>query len=143
MKDDNIKAKLLSFGFTKLNVERNVGEKLAEEIKSDIRIIEVDRAKIDLVKQEALKVNFEFEINYGKFGKVLIFGFFIIGFNPKVIKEILKLWKDKKLPADVKTMLLNIILQRSSLKALELEEEIGLPLHMQMPRIRIEPASTK
>lgn len=138
-----MQAKLLSFGFTKLNIEKNVGKKLAEEIKSNIRIIEIDKSKIDIVKQDALRVNFEFEINYGDFGNVLICGFFIIAFNSKLIKEILKSWADKKIPNEIRTMLLNVILQRSSLKALELEEEIGLPLHMQMPRLKINPASDK
>ena len=46
-------------------------------------------------------------------------------------------WKDKKMPDDFRNTLFNLILRKASLKALQLEEEMNLPIHMQLPTLKI------
>jgi hypothetical protein len=51
-------------------------------------------------------------------------------------KDILKKWKNKKMPEEFRVPLFNIILTKSNLRALQLEEELNLPTHIPLPRIR-------
>ena len=45
--------------------------------------------------------------------------------------------KDKKMPENFRMTLFNLILRKSSLKALQLEEEMNLPTHIQLPTLKI------
>jgi len=61
-----------------------------------------------------------------------------MGLDPGKSKEVLKKWKDKEIPEDFRLVLFNIILKKSSLRALQLEEEMNLPTHFPLPSIKIE-----
>jgi len=137
-KETNREIKLLGFNFIKLSVEKNPEFKGNHSIESNIDIKSIEKHKIELLKDEAVKVNFNFVLNYKELGKVEIFGDLLLMLDEKTKKEVLEEWKDKKLPNNIRVLILNIILQKSSLKALQLEEELGLPFHMQMPRLSLE-----
>ena len=51
------------------------------------------------------------------------------------VKKILKEWKKKKLPDNLKIPLFNFIISKCNLKALQLEEELALPSHIPLPRL--------
>ena len=57
----------------------------------------------------------------------------LINGKPKKIK---KEWKKKKLPDAYRALIINVVLKKSNLKALELEDEMGLPLHLPLPSIK-------
>jgi hypothetical protein len=132
--NQNKQPKLIGFNFTKINVEKNPNHQGEIKINSDIKILNVDKEKIDIMKQEALKIDFEFVIDYTSLGMVSIQGFLVLLIDAKMLKDALKNWKDKKaLDNELQIPTINLILQKSTLRALQLEEEIGLPLHMPMP----------
>ena len=129
--------KLLGFNLTKINVEKNPDYKGQLSIKSSMNIISIEKHKIDLIKQESVKINFNFSIDYEKLGSISIDGFFILAVDKKTFKELTEKWDSKDFDPELRVIILNIVIQKSSLQALKLEEEIGLPLHMQMPRVNI------
>jgi len=134
--------KLLGFNFTridarKFNFQRNIGA------KSDIKIDSIEKSRLDLLNEDALKFGFSFEINYGEVGDILIEGFMVLKLDSKAHKEVLSMWKDKKIPQGIRLVVLNIVLQKCSLKSLQLEEELGLPFHMRMPSFQPSPESEK
>ena len=50
-------------------------------------------------------------------------------------------WKDgsdKKIPEGIRIGLFNFIMSKCNVKALQLEDELGLPFHVPMPRLRPE-----
>ncbi len=128
--------KLLGFGFTKINVEKNPEFKGKLDVKTNVKMNEVDKQKVDFLKSEALKINFTFTISYGELGNVELTGDLGLLLDSKTMKETLKQWKKKSLPDDVRRAIINLVFQKATLKALSLEEEIGLPLHMPMPRLQ-------
>lgn len=131
--------KLLGFNFYKFQIERNpTFEGKIPNIESNIDIKSIEKHKFDLIKEEPLKIDFLFNLKYKELGKLEMSGSLIIMFDEKTQKQVLEEWKDKKLPNNIRLIILNIILQKSSLKALQLEEEIGLPLHVNMPRLSLE-----
>ena len=53
----------------------------------------------------------------------------------KIVKDILRSWKEKKFNNEEQIEITNIILQKASIKAFELEDEIGLPIHIKLPTV--------
>lgn len=135
--------KILGINFVKINAKKdpNYNEKIT--MKPNIDLISVEKEKIELIKQEALRISFNFEVSYEKLGNISLEGVLLLSVDAKTLKEAITQWKDKKLPEDLKLLILNIILQKSSLRALKIEEELGLPFHMQMPRLDYKPAESK
>lgn len=126
--------KLLGFNFKKISVER-LSSSVKEGIKTNtnINISEIKDLKQDefKTKNDLIGVEFVYSVDYSPdFAKVELKGNLILSIESKDSKKILKDWKDQKLDEDFKYKLFNIILKKSSLKALELEEDVNLPLHM-------------
>lgn len=133
--------KLLGFGFTKINVEKNPEFKGKLEIKTNVSINEISSEKLDIIKSETLKIEFTYSIDYAELGRVELTGNIGLLLDSKTMKESIKQWKDKKLPEDVRQVIINLVFQKATLKALQLEEEINLPLHMPMPRLQEKPSN--
>ncbi|MBU3923969.1 MAG: hypothetical protein KJ592_03570 [Nanoarchaeota archaeon] len=127
--------KLIGSKLTKINVERNPDFKGNLEIKTNIKINSIEKIS---EKKDTLKVAYNFEVNYNELGKVLIEGdLFILG-DSKTIKNILKTQKEKIYDSPEQVAISNIIIQKASLKAFELEEELGLPIHIKLPVLSIK-----
>ena len=59
--------------------------------------------------------------------------------DSKKVKQILDDWKkDKRLPKDIMTGILNTILNRSNVQALILSQDVNLPPPIQLPKVQIE-----
>jgi hypothetical protein len=96
-------------------------------------------AKSDFLKSsdELIAVKFEYTITYEKDVAVLKFyGAIVVSVESKQAKEILKQWKDKKVPEEFRLNIFNIILRKSSLRALQFEEEFNLPPHIPLPSFK-------
>jgi len=131
--------KLIGFNLTKYHAEKNPKFQGKIEISSDIKITNIEKHKIEATKQDTLKIDFELDVNYKELGKISLSGTFYLLIEPKTIKEIEKQWKSKKLPEEFNLMLLNIIVKRTSVKTLQLGEEIGLPPHINFPKFQKAP----
>jgi hypothetical protein len=130
--------RLIGFNFTKISAERF--EKPAKEVnvKTDLNITSLVKADIDSFKdkEELLMIKFNHNLNYEPdFAKINFEGSMIISVDPKIAKEALKEWKDKKVQKDVQIFVFNIILKKTTIKALTLEDELNLPVHMPLPRV--------
>ena len=136
--------RIIGFNFTKISGKRlNEGAGPSGELKinTDIEIPELKEVKSDILKtkEEILAAKFTYTINYNpNFAKIELEGKILLALEPKAAKEIIKQWKKKKISEDFRIPLFNVILKKSSLKALDLEEELNLPLHIPMPSFRKE-----
>jgi len=128
--------KLVGFKYTKLNVERNEEEKGELKITPNININSIDKFKSES-KQEVLEIKFTFGIDYSSLGKVELSGRMLLATDSKTVREAIDGWKNKKLDNNINLIILNVIMQKASIKALELEEEMNLPPHVQLPRLQI------
>lgn len=133
--------RLVNFNFTKIHVERL--KDTAENIKfnTKIDISSIDYLKTDLlkIKDELIKIDFVYTILFEpEFAKIELAGNFALSVDPKIAKEILKDWKDKKTSEEFKVAIFNVILKKSNIKSLELEDEIGLPYHIPLPSLNKE-----
>ncbi|MDP3916726.1 MAG: hypothetical protein Q8Q42_00370 [Nanoarchaeota archaeon] len=131
---------IVGFNFKKINVERK--KKLIKGMKV---VYNMDISNV---------YNQDFLLNKSKSHKILGFDFsFTVRYEPEIAdmtiggtvnymlpenetKRILDLWKkSRKLPKEVSVPVINVILDRCNIKALELEQDLSLPTHLPMPSI--------
>ncbi|MFA4952664.1 MAG: hypothetical protein WC584_00405 [Candidatus Pacearchaeota archaeon] len=131
--------KLLGFNFNKINVER-FPEKLGElKINTNIDISDISIVETEAIKskEELLGIKFNYIINYEpQVAKIEFSGNLLISLDSKITKDLLKKWENKEIPDDFRISLFNIIMRKSSIKALEFEEEMNLPYHIPMPVLK-------
>ena len=127
---------VIGFNLTKILVEREEKIDGKLEVKQNIDVNDVSKEKIPFSEGEAIKVKFNFTVTYDpNFAKLNFEGHLIIIVDKEETKKFLKSWKDKKLPDETKVSLFNFIMSKCNIKALNLEDELSLPLHVPMPRI--------
>ncbi len=134
--------KIIGFNLLKVSIERK--EKLEGELKIDqnIDIKDVVKEKVPISTKEALRVKFGFVINYSNnSAKVEFEGFLILLPEDNEMKEFLDAWKDKQIYEKAKMPLFNFIMTKCNVKALSLEDDLSLPIHLPMPRLN--PENTK
>ena len=131
-----IKMQLIGFNLGKILVERKEQTQGKLEISQNIDIKDISKEKISISKDDALKVQFSFTINYSNdFAKLEFEGHVLLLPQESELKSILKSWKDKKIQDEVRIPLFNFIMSKCNVKALTLEDEMALPLHIPMPRL--------
>ena len=138
--------RLVGFDFKKISVERfkdNV-EELKFNTKVDISSIDTIKSELFKSKEELLKVEFVFSVMYEpEFAKIELIGNLILAVEPRVAREVLRGWKDKQTSDEFRIFMFNIILRKSNIKALQLEDELGLPAHIPLPSLNKENMTEK
>lgn len=130
--------RLIGFNFTKISIERlkDSVNNLKFNTKIDIRSIEPLKSDFFRTKDETIKIIFNYSVLYEpEFAKLDLTGQIILSVDPKIAREVLKGWKDKQTSEEFRIFLFNIILTKSNVKALQLEEELGLPFHVPLPSL--------
>lgn len=131
--------RVIGFNFTKISIEKLKDRVENIKVNTDIQVSEIRQSKSNLIKtkEDLLEAEFSYNVDYDPgFVKVGFSGIVILAVEPKIAKEVLKQWKKKKMPEDFKFLLFNMILRKSTLKALNLEDELNLPLHLPLPSIK-------
>ncbi len=129
----------IGFSFDKINVERlsDKVENLKINTKIDISDITDVKSTFLKTKEEIIKVKFTYNINYDpEFAKIELEGNVLFALDSQKAKVFVNKWKKKTIPEDFKFTLFNIILRKSNLKALQLEDEMNLPLHISLPSLK-------
>jgi hypothetical protein len=126
---------LLNSRLTKVNGERNVNFSGKISMNQNIKIKTLEKFKPKNTKTEALKVEYSFQIDYSDLGKVEIEGILFIGAEPKEMKKILSEYEGKKFDSVEHITIMNLIIQKASLRAFEIEDELGLPIHIKLPQL--------
>ncbi|MBI2449086.1 hypothetical protein HYV49_02200 [Candidatus Pacearchaeota archaeon] len=130
---------VIGFNFEKINAERYGNLRGRLELKSNINISDIKEDEIQSIEKKPLKFSFDVAIDYNPdFAKLSFKGFIIALFDDKQKKEILSKWKDKKVAESVREEIMNVIFTKTNLKAFQLAEELGLPLHIPLPRLSLE-----
>jgi len=128
--------RIIGFNLTKILGERKEELEQGLKITQNINVNDISKEKIPINNDEALKVSFQFTIDYSKDSAKIDFeGNVILLPEKEESKKILKSWKSKKLEEDFRIPLFNFIMAKCNIKALTTEDELGLPPHIQMPRI--------
>lgn len=130
---------LVGFNLGKISVEKKNPISGQVNIKTNLRISDIseEKSKMDLGKDSIiLRFDFEFSIEYEpKVATIKFEGHVLDLIEEKEGKNILKEWKTKKIDEDLRLRVSNVIWTKCNVKAFLLEEEIGLPIHIPLPRL--------
>ncbi len=134
--------------FIGFSIEEIIAKKSIEipraSINTDIIFTNIDKAKLDVLKDsECLKASFKFSVIYKDptqkevelKNEIKFEGSLLIAVSKDESKDFLKSWKTKELPKDKIVFLYNYILKKCSVRALQLEEELGLQPHIPFPQV--------
>lgn len=130
--------RILGFTFTKFFVDKKTTDIRNIKIGNNIDISSIDPVKNDITKEKEdfLAVWFKFNVDYGELAKIELEGNVLVAMPPKEAKEVVKQWKDKKLPDEFKVQIFNLIIRKCDIKALEFESEFNLPPHLQLRSLK-------
>ena len=130
---------IIGFEINKINVDRKGDITGGIRVKQNFNINSVKEQEIKILKEKKKGIAFEFvfSVDYGQaVGNISMNGNLMYTDNDKKVKEVIESWKkDKKIPHEVSVEILNVILSRCNIKALELAEDAGLPPHIPLPRV--------
>lgn len=128
---------IVGFTFTKLGVEKKPLVSKQVNVTNDLKLVSVESAKrADHGNAELGRFNFSFEVKYGEIGSIDLAGYILYSDDPKKLKVIIETWqKDKMIPAILLQQILNAILVKCNVKALELAQDVGLPPHFDLPKL--------
>lgn len=131
--------KVVGFSFTKMSIEKESDKFENLKINTKIDITNVTQVKSDVFqsKENLIEIKFSYLINYDpKIAQISFAGNMLVLVDAKTAKNFQKEWKNKKFPEEHKILLFNVILKKSNLKALQLEDELNLPLHISLPSVK-------
>ena len=133
---------VLGLAFTKLGVEKTGPVQGSVNVQSNANIVSVEKLEVNIgtKKDEALKFIFSFTAVYQpNIAKISIDGEVVWLDKPDDVEKIIKGWKkDKKIPKEVMSPVLNTVLSKSNIEALILSRELNLPPPIQLPRVEIK-----
>jgi hypothetical protein len=131
--------RLAGFTFKKISAEKISDSRENLKVNTNIDISNIESLKTDFIKakEELLLIKFNYILDYApEIAKIEFKGDLILAVSSEKAKEILKDWKDKKIKESFNLSLFNLILRKSNIRALQLEEEINLPIHFQLPSLK-------
>jgi len=131
--------KLVGFSFKKISIERTSDNLKGLKINSKINIQEIQSVHSDFMQkgQDVIKIDFTYDIDYeSKIAKIQLAGQVLLAAPKEQAEELVNGWKDKKIKEEYKIAIFNVILKKSNVKALELEEDMNLPFHVPFPTLK-------
>lgn len=131
--------KIIGFNFTRINMEKFSDDYKDLKISTHIDIVDVKQTKSEIIqtKEVLFEIKFNYNIDYEpKIAKISFSGNLLFLVDPKTAKSFVKQWKDKKFPEEHKITLFNVILKKTNLRSLQLEDELNLPLHISLPSLK-------
>lgn len=138
--------KIIGFSINKVIAEKNDDAKGKIELVSGLSLKDIKKQEVTISNKETLKFDFSFSINYKPtLGKIELEGSVITVDENNEAKEIIENWKKKKFENQLKLPLFNFIMNKCNIRAIQLEDELGLPPHFQLPKLTTEkdPSATQ
>jgi hypothetical protein len=130
---------IIGYYYDKILMEKNKKVESDLQVKNKVQITDIEESDLPFKEKgrSTLKFKFNFELLFEpKIGKIVFNGHILYMEDEKIIKDILKSYKkDKKLPQEITLQILNTILYKAHLKALDLGNELNLPAHLPIPKI--------
>lgn len=129
---------IIGFDFTKLNIERKKIIKGKINISNNVSVDEIEEVNLQLGEDKtALKFFFNFTTKYEpEIGEILIEGELVYLVSANEAKELMSQWKkEKRIPKEVMTPILNYVLTKSNIEALILSKEMNLPSPIPLPKV--------
>lgn len=133
--------KLINYNLTKFKAEKfeNNSKELKINTSIDIKSIKETKNEFIKTKDTILNVKFKYKIKYDpEIAELEFEGNMGLLIDVKKAKEIIEGQKNKKIDENFRMSLFNLILRKTTVKALQSEEELNLPPHFNLPSLKTE-----
>ena len=131
--------RIIAFNLTKILVQKEEKTKDRIQVNQNINIEDIIEEKIPITDNKALKITFNLSINYSEnYAKLEFKGTILVLPEKDELKKFLESWKNKKIPEEFRVPIFNFIMDKCNVKALYLEDEMGLPFHVPMPKLTVQ-----
>jgi hypothetical protein len=128
--------------FNKIVIEKFNPVKGKVQVNNNVMIKDVEKIELNVgsSKQSSLKFLFEFTANYEpKIANMTMNGHLTFFEKPEKVKELADAWKkDKKLPKEVMSSVLNTVLSRCNVEPLIFSREVNLPPPIPLPKVEVK-----
>jgi len=124
--------KLIGAKFLEIEAKRNPDFSGKLELKTNINIVSIEKVE---KSKDTLKVIYNFGVDFGDLGLISLKGALFLLTDAKTLKNILENKENKEYDSEEYIIITNLIIQKASLKAFELEEELNLPIHIKLPSL--------
>ena len=132
---------IVGFQFDKVSAHKSGTVKGKIDIAHNVNIKDVKQEELTLdKKQNVLKFTFEFKVEYKPdLGNISLEGHLLYLDTPEKIKELGEAWKKKKkLPDEITSNVINMVLAKSNIKSLILSQDVNLPPQIQLPKATVK-----
>ncbi|MFH1133969.1 MAG: hypothetical protein V1735_05740 [Nanoarchaeota archaeon] len=133
---------IVGFNLTKLSVERAETLKGKISIANNVSIKDIEDADLSLgdAKQRGLKFIFEFSSKFEpEFASIVMHGNVLFLAEAAKVTSLLDGWrKSKKIPQEVMTEVLNVVLTKCNIEALMLSRDFNLPSPVPLPKVEAQ-----
>ncbi|PIN93029.1 hypothetical protein COU54_04735 [Candidatus Pacearchaeota archaeon CG10_big_fil_rev_8_21_14_0_10_31_24] len=138
---------VIGFNFTKISATRFSEPRRNSTIDGNMEFKDITTEKNSILNSdnEVLKLSFKFGFTYfesedkkNKLGELAFEGDIFYSTTKEESKEILKSWKKKTTPKEFSEGIYTLILRKCTVKALDLEDQVGLPPHLQLPKVGLK-----
>ena len=135
---------VVEFNFTNIIAEKKQVSKGKIRISNNVAIEKVEKSTFSIGQdtQDTLKFTFKFVSKFEPdVGAIELIGNLVVIEAKEQVQEIEEMWKKgKKLPKEVMTEVLNVVLARCNTQALILSRDINLPSPIPLPKVKIKNA---
>lgn len=131
--------KIIGFNFNKICIEKFSDNLKGFKTNTNIDVKNVKQLKQELfhTKEEVIEVKFGYDVDYSPdIAKISLSGNIILLVDSKTAKKFTKEWKNKRIPEEYKLIIFNVVIKKSNLKSIQLEDEMNLPLHITLPSVK-------
>jgi len=133
---------IIGMQFTKLLVEKMNPLTGKVSISNNVTLKDVEKTTMSIGKnkQDVMKFTYEFKASYEpKIALITLVGNLTYLEKAEKIEELIKQWKkEKKLPKEILTPVLNSIYTKCNIQALVMSREINLPPPIQLPKVAVQ-----
>lgn len=145
---------VIGFKLTKIQANTLKTFKFPFSVDTNLHFDSIEKEKSDLLKsKEMASLIFICTISYhhnqnksekqdekkeNKQAEIILEGAITISLSQEESKELFKSWKKKELPKQFREPIFNIIWRKCMLRSLSLEDELGIPAHINLPHIKLQ-----
>ena len=138
--------KILGFAFTKIHADKKTKFDMRSNKSINIDFLNITKENIDIVKSDAVyNINFGYNISYlepnskkdNKQAEIILEGVLTVDLDKTEDKDFSKTYKKKEMNNQLKELIFNFLLRKCSPRAVELEDQLNLPLHITIPQVKI------
>lgn len=131
--------KLVGLTYSKISIERKETDFRDTKVNRNLNVTSIASApsRVDLGDEALIQAKFVYTISYQPDKADLLFeGVVVFAVTKAEAETILSQWEGKKVEPRFQVVLFNTIMKKSDVKAMALEEEMNMPLHVPLPTLR-------